>query len=223
MQGRENALSLGGPRPAVIDEIVPDVYDLTLTEQAGGRYRVFLFDGERPTLVDAGLPDTTDVVAERLDDLGVAPERLVVTHGDPDHAGGLPDLAARYDLETWVPEGTTLEGEPDHRYGHGDRVAGFTAVHVPGHTPDHHALVQSDGGVAVLGDAVFGSDSRGLPEGYFVLPPAYYSADLNAADENLERLLDYEFDVGLVFHGASVTEGAGEKLRAFVEFAGKPE
>lgn len=209
----------------MIDEIATDVYDLTLTELHGGRYRAFLFDGECPTLVDAGLSDTTDVVADRLDELKVEPDRLVVTHGDPDHVGGLPGLAETYDLETWVPEGTEIDVdyEPNHRYGDGDEVAGFTAVHVPGHTPDHHALVDVAGDVAILGDAVFGSDSRGLPEGYFVLPPAFFSEDLAAGDENLERLLDYEFDVGLVYHGSSVTSDASRKLRKFVDFAGKPE
>ena len=112
---------------------------------------------------------------------------------------------------------------PDHRYGHHDTIGDFEAVHVPGHTADHHALVDESRSVAVLGDAVFGSDSRGLPAGYFLLPPAFYSEDLAAADENLERLLDYEFDVGLVYHGASVTSDASRKLHDFVGFAGKPQ
>lgn len=37
----------------MIDEIATDVYDLTIAELNGGRYRVFLFDGETPILVDA--------------------------------------------------------------------------------------------------------------------------------------------------------------------------
>lgn len=70
--------------------------------------------------------------------------------------------------------------------------------------------------------AVFGSDLRGLPPGYFVLPPAAYSEDLVQADESLETLLDYEFEAALLFYGSSVTENAREKLAAFVEFPGKP-
>ncbi|MFC4549907.1 MULTISPECIES: MBL fold metallo-hydrolase [Halorussus] len=208
----------------MIEEIAPGVYDLSIANHNGGRYRTFLFDGDVPTLVDAAFDDTTDVVAERLDELGVAPERLVVTHGDPDHVGGLAGLADRYDLETWVPEGTEVGGEyaPDRRYGDGDEVGRFVAVHTPGHTSDHHVLVDEAAGVAVLGDAVFGADARGLPEGYFVLPPGFFSEDVNEADANLKRLLDYEFDVGLVYHGSSVASDASEKLERFVEFAGKP-
>ena len=206
----------------MIAEIAADVYDITVAERNGGRYRVFLFDGETPTLVDAGFEDTVDVLADRLDDLDVVPERLVLTHGDPDHAGGLAGLAERYDLETWVPEGVEVDVDPDRRFGDGDTVGPFTAVHVPGHTPHHHSLVDEDAGVAVVGDALFGADARGLSEGYYVLPTAFFSDDLAAADESLSRLAVYEFDVGLVYHGSSVTDEASEKIRSFVEFVGKP-
>ncbi len=168
----------------MIEEIITDVYDPTIAQPNDGRYRVFLFDGETPTLVDAGLPDTTDVIVDRLDELGIEPERLIVTHGDPDHAGGLPGLADRYDLETWVPEGMGPgdESVPDNRYGDRDVIGRFTAVHTPGHVPEHHALIDEDAGVAVLGDAVFGADARGLPEGHFVLPTGYYSENALVAE-----------------------------------------
>lgn len=214
----------------MIEEITTDVYDLTIAQLNGGRYRVFLFDGETPTLVDAGLPDTTGVVVDRLEELGIEPERLIVTHGDPDHAGGLPGLADRYDLETWVPEGMgsgDITGDdepvPDNRYGDEDVIGRFTAVHTPGHVPEHHALIDENSSVAVLGDAVFGADARGLPEGHFVLPTGYYSENLNQADESLGELLGYDFEVGLVYHGESVTSDAHKKLERFVNFKGKPE
>ena len=90
-------------------EIVPDVYDITTQPTpSGGRLRVYLFDGETPTLVDAGFADTVDVVAAAVDDLGITPERIVITHGDPDHAGGLAGLVDRFDLETWVPDGVDV-------------------------------------------------------------------------------------------------------------------
>lgn len=209
----------------MIEEIAPQVYDLTIAELNGGRYRVFLFDGETPTLVDAGLANTTDVVEDRLVELEVEPERLLITHGDPDHVGGLPALADQYDLETWIPEELGVDGGyvPDNRYGDGDEIGRFTVVHTPGHTSEHHSLIDENDGIAVLGDAVFGADARGLPEGYFVLPTEYFSADLNRADESLSRLLAYDFDIGLVYHGESVTSDASEKLERFVKFKGKPE
>lgn len=202
-------------------ELADGVYDITCrTEESGKRYRVFLFTAGTPTLFDAGFASTAEAVFEGVDEIGVEPERLLITHGDGDHVDGFDAIVDRYDPETWVPEQTELDAEadPDHRYGDGDRIGRFEAVHVPGHEPDNHALIDEDAGIAVLGDAVSGADQRGLPAGYFHLPPALYSQNLNEAEENLERLLDYEFDVGLVFHGSSVLEGASEKLGRYVNF-----
>lgn len=208
----------------MVTERCDGVYDITCREDGGKRIRVFLFDGEPPTLVDAGFADTAHRIFEAAEDLGVNPERLLITHGDGDHVGGFDALVDHYGLETWVPEQTNLSAEhaADHRYGDGDRIGPFTAVHVPGHEPDNHVLIDETAGIAVMGDALSGADQRGLPAGYFHLPPACYSQDLNQAEESLERLLDYEFEVGLVFHGSSVLEDASEKLVRYVTFPGKP-
>ncbi|WP_347877777.1 MBL fold metallo-hydrolase [Halobacterium sp. R2-5] len=207
-----------------IREVAPDVYDLTL-ERGDARYRAFLVDGATPTLVDCGFDRTTDALFDSLDALGVAPDRLVVTHAHPDHSGGVDAVVDRFGLETYLPAESThdFENEPDRRYGHGDSVGPFEAVHVPGHTCDNYALVDESRAVAILGDAAIGADWRGLPAGYFVLVEGIYSNDLRAAERNLERLQAYDFDVGLVFHGSHVHEDAREKLDAFVDFPGKPE
>lgn len=200
-------------------EIVDGVWDVTcVVRETGSRIRAYLFDGEAPTLVDCGLPDTTAALFDGIDEVGLEPERLVLTHGDGDHAGGFDAVVDRFGAETYVPQQTELDArrDPDHRYGDGDRIGRFEAVHLPGHEPDNHALVDEAAGVAVLGDALSGADQRGLPEGYFHLPPAVYSADLNQAEASLERLQDYDFDVGLVFHGSSVLEDARAVLDAYV-------
>lgn len=206
----------------MVSKVVDDVYDITCTE-AVGRVRVYLFDGETPTLIDTGLPDTTDAVFEGVEAVGVEPERLILTHGDPDHAGGFDAVIDEYDPEVWAPEETELdaEHEPDHRYGGGERIGPFETIHVPGHTAGSSALIDEERGILVTGDTVFGSDFRGLPAGYLVAPTNYFSDDIAAAEENLEKLLAYDFDVALVFHGSSVLENAREKLDAFVNFPGK--
>lgn len=203
-----------------VTEVLGGVYDITCTGTGAGRIRAFLFDGATPTLVDAGLPDTTDALLDGIDATGVTPERLVLTHADGDHTGGIDAVADRYEVETCYPEGSDpdAETEPDRRYGDGDTLGEFEAVHVPGHRDHQHALVDEDrgpGGVAVLADAVSGADQRGLPEGYFHLPPGAYTDDLLLAEESLQDLLAYEFAVGLVYHGSSVMEDASEKLAAY--------
>jgi len=206
-------------------EIVPDVYDITTQPTpSGGRLRVYLFDGETPTLIDTGFEETVDRIADAVEEIGASPERLIVTHGDPDHIDGFDSLVEEFDLETWVPEQTDvsdLEHDPDYRYTEEARIGDFTPVHVPGHRADNHVLVNEDANVAVMGDAVFGSDRRGLPAGYLIPPPAAFSEDLHAAELNLDKLLEYEFDSALVFHGTSVTENASETLSSFVDFAGR--
>lgn len=206
-------------------EIVRNVYDITCRlEPSGKRYRVFLFADGTPTLFDAGLADTIDAVVEGVGEVEIEPERLIITHGDGDHIGGFDGLVDRFDLETWVPEQLETETEhgPDHVYGDGDRIGRFVAVHAPGHEPENHALIDEERGIAVMGDALSGADQRGLPAGYFHLPPAVYSQDLNQAEGSLDRLLEFDFEVGLVYHGSSVTEGASEKLERYVNFPGRP-
>lgn len=205
-----------------ITEVANNVYDLTLACDPA-RYRAYLFDWERPTLVDTGPEETSETLLNRLETLGIAPERLVLTHADHDHIGGFNAVVHRYDPETYVPEQSTLETghEPDHRYGHEETVGPFTAVHVPGHCEDNYALVAEEELIAVMGDAVIGADWRGIPSGYFVMVEAIYSDDLNAAERNAERLQTYEFDTGLVFHGSSVFEDARAKLDAFLDFPNK--
>jgi glyoxylase-like metal-dependent hydrolase (beta-lactamase superfamily II) len=197
-------------------ELLDGVYDITCAETETGRIRAFLFaDG---TLVDCGLPSTTDALLDGIEATGIEPKQLVVTHADRDHVGGFEAVVRDLWLETHVPEGASVDGEfePDHRYGDGDAVGPFEAVHVPGHRDHQHALIDEDRGVAVLADAVSGADQRGLPAGYFHLPPGVYTDDLGRAERSLERLAEYEFDAGLVFHGSSVLNGAAEKLEAYV-------
>lgn len=214
----------------MVRELAPDVYELPVTDDDPDRtVRAYLFDdADGSTLVDAGLESTTDALFAGLDELGASPDRVIVTHYDGDHVGGLPAVAERFNPTVYLPEPTeeaavALPDDADVRaYGDGDAVGPFEAVRLPGHCPENHGLVDSDRGVAVAGDAVSGSDQRGLPAGYPILPPAVFSDDLNRAEESLERLLDHEFDVLLVFHGSPITDAAGAKLERFVAFPGKP-
>lgn len=202
-------------------EIVDDVYDITWMEGGGRRFRTYLLDDEVPTLVDTCLEDAVDELLDGIEETGIEPERLIVTHSDPDHVQAYDRVVEEYDLETWVPEQTDLEA--DVHYGEGDDVGRFEAVHTPGHADDSYVLIDEDDSLAIVGDSLMGADLRGLPEGYLIMPPEIYSDDLNVAELSLEKLLDYEFDTALVFHGSSVLENASEKLDVYVDFPGRPE
>ncbi|MFD1515233.1 MBL fold metallo-hydrolase [Halomarina rubra] len=199
-------------------ERVDGIYDVTCVERDTGRIRAFLADADVPTLFDAGLPDTTDALLAGIESTGVTPEQVVVTHADGDHVGGVDAVCAEYGCDLYLPEGSNPDVESAHEfYGEGDTFAGFEAVHAPGHRAHQHLLVNEDRGVAVMADAASGADQRGLPKGHFHLPPGVYSEDLLLAEESLAKLREYDFEVGLVYHGSSVLEAASEKLRTYVE------
>ena len=100
----------------------------------------WLIDGAEPTLIDAGVgsPRHVAAVARRLRARSLV--RVLVTHGHPDHASGLPMLRA-----TWPSVEACklpLRGESGWRaLSDGEHVrAGdgvLTVMHTPGHAPDH--------------------------------------------------------------------------------------
>ena len=94
----------------MVEEIVDGVYDITCDEADGKRYRVFFFDTDVPTLIDASLESTVESVFDGIDEIGVDPERLLITHGDGDHIGGFDAIADRYDVEPRLPEQTNGDG-----------------------------------------------------------------------------------------------------------------
>ncbi|MFB6172292.1 MAG: MBL fold metallo-hydrolase [Haloarculaceae archaeon] len=200
-------------------EITDGVFDVTCVERDGRRLRAFLFDGDSPVLVDAGLAETTDALLAGIEETGVVPERLILTHADRDHVGGWDAIVEAYGVETYCPEGAdpVVEHPPDNTYGDGADLSPFLALHAPGHCAHQHVLIDEERGLAVMADAASGADQRGLPAGYFHLPPGMFSDDLNQAEESLERVAEYDFEIGLVFHGSSVLAGASEKLAAYVD------
>ena len=209
----------------MVEECLPSVHEITIKGEGPGRNRVYLVDADVPTLIDAGFEDTVPALVEGVEAVGLEPERLIITHGDPDHLEGFDAVTERYAVETWVPEQTDmgdLETEPDHRYGDGASIGPYTAVYTPGHEADHYSLVDEAADYCLIGDAAFGADLRGLPEGYLIPPPALYSENLSQAEQSLETLLDYDFDAVLVFHGSSVLSGGKDRLDAFINFPGKP-
>ncbi|MFC5972979.1 MBL fold metallo-hydrolase [Halomarina salina] len=205
------------PTDTDVVERVTGIHDITCIERETGRIRAFLVDADTPTLFDAGLPDTTEELLAGIEATGVAPERVVVTHGHGDHVGGCDAVCEEYDCDLYLPEGSDPDVETEGEfYGEGDTFAGFEAVHAPGHVSHQHLFVNEDREVAIMADAASGADQRGLPGGYFHLPPGVYSEDLVLAEESLAKLREYEFDVGLVYHGSSVLEDASEKLDEYV-------
>ena len=130
----------------------------------------------RGALVDAG--GEIERLLARVKERGVTLEKLLVTHGHLDHAGGVADLAERLSLpiegphkddDFWI-EGMPAAGRqygfpplrsfvPDRWLQDGDTVTVGTmtldVIHCPGHTPGHVVFHHPESKAAFVGDVIF--------------------------------------------------------------------
>jgi hydroxyacylglutathione hydrolase len=130
----------------------------------------------RAAVVDPG-GDVANIL-EAIEKLKVTPERILLTHGHFDHAGGAAELAealsipvegpderdgfllsslassgARFgitDARNVTPTRWLVEGET---VSIGDLT--FNVLHVPGHTPGHLVFVNVPARFALVGDTLF--------------------------------------------------------------------
>jgi glyoxylase-like metal-dependent hydrolase (beta-lactamase superfamily II) len=109
----------------------------------------------------------------------------------------------------------------DGTVGDGDRLDTFgplsagllgeaTVVHVPGHTPGSIALHFPAERLLICGDVI---DHR---RGRLGPPPKAFTADMEQAMASLRRLAELDFEVLCPGHGAPLSSGAGEGVRAMV-------
>lgn len=109
---------------------------------------------------------------------GLTLEKILVTHGHIDHAGGVAELAERFSLPIegpqiddrfWIdgmPGQSRMFGFPDVRpfeptrwLAGGDTVAvghqSLAVIHCPGHTPGHVCFYHAPSRLAIVGDVLF--------------------------------------------------------------------
>src|SRR5687767_1543634 len=154
----------------------------------GSGNNTYLIDGEEPTLIDAGVgkPEHIDAIATHLN--GRALMRVLVTHGHPDHASGIPALRERWPgLEAWkwsLPgESGWLPLENRQQIRAGD--AWLTVVHTPGHASDHVCFWKPETRDLYCGDMMTATTT-------ILVPPASRGGSLRAYLESLQRLADLE-------------------------------
>jgi glyoxylase-like metal-dependent hydrolase (beta-lactamase superfamily II) len=117
-------------------------------------------------------------IRQAISDRGLSLERILVTHGHVDHAGGAAELAAvagvpiegpQREDEFWIAgieQQSRMFGlpgarcfTPDRWLEQGDEVRVGAQVlevlHTPGHTPGHVVFFHRASGLALVGDVLF--------------------------------------------------------------------
>jgi glyoxylase-like metal-dependent hydrolase (beta-lactamase superfamily II) len=162
--------------------------------------------GDGPAIViDPGPADAAHVEAV-LREAGPI-EAILLTHRHPDHAPGARLLRQRTGAPVLAfdPDGgeERLEDAAVVR----TRGAALTAMHTPGHTPDHVVFVDAASGSMFTGDAVLGWGTSVIdpPEG-----------ELRDYVASLRRMLALAPPVLYPGHGPVVSDGVA-KLREYLE------
>jgi len=179
------------------------------------------------TLVDAGTPFDADRLESEIEATGHSVEeieRVLLTHYDLDHAGGLAELGFR-DATVHVgradadfltgrakPSASNHKGllqrvagvfadAPDlavERVRDGDQVGTFTAYETPGHTPGHVAYASDPLSIAFVGDLVVERDGELRPSPWIV------SYDVDEVSESIHDFADREPAVEVIAMGHGV-------------------
>jgi hydroxyacylglutathione hydrolase len=181
-------------------------------------------------VVDPG--GDVDVILRKAADNGVTLEKIMLTHGHLDHAGGTADLVERLGIPVegphqgdkfWIdamPQQGQMFGvraprafTPDRWLVGGDTVdvgdLTFEVRHCPGHTPGHVIFFHAPSRLALVGDVLF-SGSIGRTD----FPQGSYDTLIRSIKEQLWPLGDdVEFVCG---HGPNSTFGRERRTNPFV-------
>jgi glyoxylase-like metal-dependent hydrolase (beta-lactamase superfamily II) len=133
----------------------------------------FLITGRVPALIDAGVGDARHLasVESALDGRPLA--RLLITHGHPDHVGGLAAV-----LQRWPSAEVIRFGYVDDLVECGDTR--LRVVHTPGHAPDHLCFLDETSRDVYCGDLVRTGGS--------IVIPASKGGNLRHYLDSLERV-----------------------------------
>lgn len=114
----------------------------------------YLVDDKDGTLVVDPGPEGHGHVAAILSATDGRVSRILLTHRHRDHLGALPALRAATGATTYAFRDVADQSfDPEIELADGDTVGPWTAMHTPGHAPDHLCFARADG-VVLTGDHI---------------------------------------------------------------------
>ncbi len=182
----------------------------------------YLIRGRVTTLIDAGTgePQHLEALEQALD--GATLSQVIVTHGHTDHASGVTALAAKYPGVRFFkmpwPERDGRWPAPWEPLRDGEAVSAgddsLTAVHTPGHAPDHLCFWHAESRTMFCGDLA--------QRGTTIYIPPNLQGDLVAYLESLDRVLALRPAQLLPAHGP-VIDDPEAVLRNYIEHSHERE
>lgn len=158
----------------------------------------YLFPGAVPTLVDAGVGDAAHIEAIAAALAGAPLAQVLITHAHTDHVAGLPALQARWGQIAIIAAGSDdVSGlAPWAKVTAGD--GSLTAVHTPGHSPDHYCFFDEAAGDVYCGDLARANGT--------IVIPGSRGGNLRQYLDSLTRIRDLRPRRLLPAHGPIVTD-----------------
>lgn len=195
-----------------------------------------IWDEENVVLVDAGFPGQLPLFREAIEKVGVAFDRLtriIITHQDRDHIGGLSEIvhAAIQEIEVLAhgAEKPFIQGDeifvkkPNEQRGTPPAILPFDRVQVTRVVSDGEELPYG-GGITVIrtpghtlghiclyhntSKTLISGDALNLVDGKLTGPNPVHTHDLPRAIESLKKLAEYDIERVICYHGGLLENDA---------------
>jgi hydroxyacylglutathione hydrolase len=189
----------------------------------------YIINGKKMVVIDTGLPGNSRKI---INYIRVALRRspndvttIILTHYHADHSGNVYELknltgaiiAIHADDADYVsgkkemPAGRTpiQHVTPDTLLQDGDKIAGLTCFHCPGHTAGSVALYDPNRRI------LFSGDTLGFDEGHVHGPREEFSDDMKLVKNSIITLSGLDYDLLLPGHGSPLKPDASVRVNEF--------